>query len=46
MVRRHVVAQPLLPFGVPLGRTLVALVSGGHGLRIVENRVNWGARGL
>ena len=40
MVRRHIVTQPFVPLGVLVRRTLVALVAGGHGQWITENRVN------
>ncbi len=40
MVRRHIVTQPLVPLGVLMSRTLVALVTGGHGQGITENWVN------
>lgn len=40
MVRRHIVTQPLVPLGVLLGGTLIALIAGGHGWGITENRVN------
>jgi hypothetical protein len=40
MVRWHIVTQPLVSFGVLVWRTLVTLITGGHGQFIVQNWVN------
>jgi hypothetical protein len=40
MVWRHIVTQPLVPLGVLVGRTFVALITGRQGYWIIENRVN------
>ena len=40
MVRRHIVAQPLVPLGFLVRRTLIALVTGSHGQFIVQKWVN------